>query len=120
MFFATQAYLQKTAHQEIIDNFSATIPHSLKTLFTSRNLVVELLPLLNRIISPNLKPVRSLLSFVSLPGTDITIYQQINSQLIKTDERVVLLKLINTMLELKLYFVQDKNEDGQMTYKLEP
>lgn len=47
-------------------------------------------------------------------------FSQINSQLIKTDERVVLLKLINTMLDLKLFFVQDKNEDGQMTYKLEP
>lgn len=45
---------------------------------------------------------------------------QINSQLIKTDERVVMLKLINTMLAMKLSFVQDKNEDGQLTYKLEP
>lgn len=31
-----------------------------------------------------------------------------------------MLKLISTMLGMKLSFVQDKNEDGQLTYKLDP
>lgn len=33
------------------------MPHNLKNLFTGANVVGELLPLLNRIIAPELKPV---------------------------------------------------------------
>ncbi|ORY58350.1 P-loop containing nucleoside triphosphate hydrolase protein [Leucosporidium creatinivorum] len=95
-----EAYLKRVAHQEIVQTFTASMPHALKTLFTGPNIVAELLPLLNRIIAPDLKPV--------------------NSQLIKAEERAVMLKLISTMLGMKLSFVQDKNEDGQLTYKLDP
>ncbi len=56
-------YLKRTAHQEVADAFSQAIPQSLRTMFTGTNVVGELLPLLNRILSPDLKPVR-LLSFL--------------------------------------------------------
>lgn len=97
---AVQAYLRRTAHQEIADAFALGIPHSLKNMFTGKTIASELLPFINRIIAPDLKPV--------------------NSQLIKTEERVVLLKLINSLLSMKLAFVQDKNEEGQLLYKIEP
>lgn len=50
----------------------------------------------------------------------LPFHLQVNSQLIKTEERAVMLKLISTMLGMRLSFVQDKNEDGQLTYKLDP
>ncbi len=63
-------------------------------------MVAELLPLLNRILNPEIRPV--------------------NSQLVKKEEKDVLTKLVGLMIRMKLGFVQDKNEDGQLTYKLEP
>ncbi|KDE04049.1 hypothetical protein MVLG_05488 [Microbotryum lychnidis-dioicae p1A1 Lamole] len=95
-----EAYLKRIAHQEIVQTFSSQLPQGLKSLFTGPNVSAELLPLLNRILSPELKPI--------------------NSQLIKAEDRVVLIKLVNTMLGLGLAFVQDKNEEGQLMYKLEP
>ncbi|GAA6000732.1 hypothetical protein JCM10207_004630 [Rhodosporidiobolus poonsookiae] len=95
-----EMYLQRVAHQEVADAFTQNIPHTLKTLFTGANIVAELLPLLNRIVAPDLKPV--------------------NSQVVKNDERKTLLRLVNTMLTTKLAFVLDKSEDGQLSYKLDP
>ncbi|SGZ06610.1 BQ5605_C031g10956 [Microbotryum silenes-dioicae] len=95
-----EAYLKRIAHQEIVQTFSSQLPQGLKSLFTGPNVSAELLPLLNRILSPELKPI--------------------NSQLIKAEDRVVLIKLVNTMLGLGLAFVLDKNEEGQLMYKLEP
>lgn len=54
------------------------------------------------------------------PSLTPFLHPQVNSQLIKAEERAVMLKLISTMLGMKLSFVQDKNEDGQLTYKLDP
>lgn len=31
-----------------------------------------------------------------------------------------MLKLINTLIGMKLNFVHDKSEDGQLTYKIDP
>ncbi|SCZ92034.1 BZ3500_MvSof-1268-A1-R1_Chr5-3g08294 [Microbotryum saponariae] len=95
-----EAYLKRIAHQEIVQTFSSQLPQGLKSLFTGPNVSAELLPLLNRILSPQLKPI--------------------NSQLIKAEDRIVLINLVNTMLALGLAFVQDKNEEGQLMYKLEP
>ena len=55
-----QAYLKRTAHQEIADAFALSIPHNLKNMFTAKTIASELLPLINRIIAPDLKPVRTL------------------------------------------------------------
>ncbi|GAA5826328.1 hypothetical protein JCM11251_007255 [Rhodosporidiobolus azoricus] len=95
-----EMYLKRVAHQEVADAFVQGIPHNLRTMFTGTNVVGELLPLLNRIIAPDLKPV--------------------NSQVVKNEERKTLLRLVNTMITTKVAFVIDKGEDGQLSYKLEP
>ncbi|GJN87911.1 hypothetical protein Rhopal_000866-T1 [Rhodotorula paludigena] len=95
-----EMYLQRTAHAEVAEAFAQNIPYHLKGLFTGTNIVAELLPLLNRIVSPDLKPV--------------------NSQVVKNEERARLLRLINTLITTKLAFVLDKSEDGQLSYKLDP
>ncbi|KAG8687630.1 hypothetical protein FRC11_006876 [Ceratobasidium sp. 423] len=62
--------------------------------------VLEFLPFINRIISPPLKPL--------------------NSQIVRTQERLVLKRLVEIMAAMELRYVQDKNEDGQPIYRLEP
>ncbi|GAA5979308.1 hypothetical protein JCM10908_002874 [Rhodotorula pacifica] len=93
-------YLQRQAHQEVADAFAGSITQNLKALFTGTNVVTELLPLLNRVVAPDLKPV--------------------NSQIVKTDEKARLTRLVNTMITTKLTFALDKSEDGQLSYKLDP
>ncbi|KAK0239840.1 P-loop containing nucleoside triphosphate hydrolase protein [Armillaria nabsnona] len=61
---------------------------------------LEFAPLLNRIISPPLRPV--------------------NSQIIKPEERALLTRLVRIMTRLELRFVQERAEDGQLTYRLDP
>lgn len=45
---------------------------------------------------------------------------QVNQQLIKTEDRLALKKLVRAMLDLGFSYVQDRNEDGQLVYKLDP
>jgi len=73
---------------------------SLSPSFTATTVTSELIPLMIRILSPDLRPV--------------------NSQLVRADERATLAKLMHVMTTLKLGFVLDKNEDGKLSYKLEP
>ncbi|KAG7448073.1 P-loop containing nucleoside triphosphate hydrolase protein [Guyanagaster necrorhizus] len=61
---------------------------------------LEFAPLINRIISPPLRPV--------------------NSQVIKPEERALLSRLVQIMTRLELRFVQERAEDGQLTYRLDP
>ncbi|KWU40983.1 P-loop containing nucleoside triphosphate hydrolase protein, partial [Rhodotorula sp. JG-1b] len=98
--FARVMYLHRQAHQEVADAFAGSIPQNLKALFTGTNVVTELLPLLNRVVAPDLKPV--------------------NSQIVKTDEKARLTRLVNTMITTSLTFALDKSEDGQLSYKLDP
>ncbi|GAA5965764.1 hypothetical protein JCM8115_000918 [Rhodotorula mucilaginosa] len=93
-------YLQRQAHQEVADAFAGSISQNLKALFTGTDVVTELLPLLNRVVAPDLKPV--------------------NSQIVKTDEKARLTRLVNTMITTNLTFALDKSEDGQLSYKLDP
>jgi chromosome transmission fidelity protein 18 len=93
-------YLKRTAHQEIADTLRNSLPLGIKELFTGPNIVSELAPLLMRVLTPDLKPV--------------------NQQLIRSEDRLALKKLVKIMLDLNLTFVQDKNEDGQIVYKLDP
>lgn len=46
--------------------------------------------------------------------------KQVNSQIVKTDEKARLTRLVNTMITTKLTFALDKSEDGQLSYKLDP
>ncbi|GAA5862595.1 hypothetical protein JCM8547_002120 [Rhodosporidiobolus lusitaniae] len=95
-----EMYLKRTAHQEVADAFVFNIPYSLRAMFTGTNVVAELLPLLNRIVSPDLKPV--------------------SSTVVKNDERRQLMRLVNTMITTNMAFVLDKAEDGQLSYKIDP
>lgn len=93
-------YLQRTAHQEIADALAKSLPLTLKNLFTSTSVACELAPSLVRILSPDLRPV--------------------NQQLIKADDRLVLMTLVQQMADLSVSYQPDRNEDGQIVYKLEP
>ncbi|KAI0006203.1 P-loop containing nucleoside triphosphate hydrolase protein [Russula compacta] len=63
-------------------------------------LTLEFAPLLNRIISPPIRPV--------------------NSQVIRPEEKAMLSRLVNIMVSLELRYVQERAEDGQLMYKLDP
>ncbi|XP_006457848.1 hypothetical protein AGABI2DRAFT_63250, partial [Agaricus bisporus var. bisporus H97] len=69
-------------------------------LVTSPTLQLEFTPLINRIISPPLRPV--------------------NRQVIRPEERLLLERLVEIMAALELRFVQDRAEDGQLSYRLDP
>ncbi|KAG6832058.1 hypothetical protein H0H92_005480 [Tricholoma furcatifolium] len=69
-------------------------------LLSSPILQLEFVPLINRIISPPLRPV--------------------NSQIIKPEEKAVLTRLVNVMAALELRFFQERAEDGQLSYRLDP
>ena len=93
-------YLQRTAHDEIATTFSQNLPLSLASMFTGTTVVSELLPLFNRIVAPELRPI--------------------NSQVVKNEERVRMMRTVYAMISTKTSFVMDKNEEGQLSYKLEP
>ncbi|ETW86126.1 hypothetical protein HETIRDRAFT_308576, partial [Heterobasidion irregulare TC 32-1] len=61
---------------------------------------LEFAPYINRIIAPPLRPV--------------------NSQVIRPEEKAVLARLVGIMVSLELRFVQEKAEDGQLVYRLDP
>ncbi|TFK30182.1 P-loop containing nucleoside triphosphate hydrolase protein [Coprinopsis marcescibilis] len=63
-------------------------------------LQTEFAPLINRIISPPLRPV--------------------NSQVIKADEKALLDRLVQIMAAVELRFIREWGEDGKSTYRLEP
>lgn len=45
---------------------------------------------------------------------------QINSQVTKPKDRAILNRLVEIMVSLELRLVQDKAEDGQLVYLLDP
>jgi chromosome transmission fidelity protein 18 len=44
----------------------------------------------------------------------------VNRQIIRSEERTTLTRLVSVMIALDLQFVLDRNEDGQPIYRLEP
>ncbi|PLW13954.1 hypothetical protein PCANC_13984 [Puccinia coronata f. sp. avenae] len=74
--------------------------NGLTSSFKTTEVVCELLPFLIRILSVDLRPV--------------------NMKLFKKEEKDCLARLVSIMQQLGLKFVQDKGEDGQLTYTLEP
>lgn len=50
-------YQQTTVNKEIADALAASLPPTLRGLYTPDHVLIELAPVLMRIISPNLKPV---------------------------------------------------------------
>ncbi len=61
---------------------------------------LEVAPYINRIISPPLRPV--------------------NSQVIRPAEKAILARLVAIMATLELHFVQERTEEGQLVYRLDP
>ena len=45
---------------------------------------------------------------------------QVNSQVIRPEEKALLSRLVNIMVSLELRFVQERAEDGQLVYRLDP
>jgi len=44
----------------------------------------------------------------------------VNSQVIRPAEKAILTRLVDIMVSLELRFVQEKAEDGQLVYRLDP
>ncbi|KAF8969722.1 P-loop containing nucleoside triphosphate hydrolase protein [Flammula alnicola] len=81
---------------------TATIRHggAFRHLVSAPILQVEFAPYINRIISPPLRPV--------------------NSQVIRPQEKALMSRLVDIMSSLELRFVQEKAEDGTLSYRLDP
>ena len=45
---------------------------------------------------------------------------QVNSQVIRPEEKAILSRLVSVMVSLELRFVQEKADDGQLVYRLDP
>ena len=45
---------------------------------------------------------------------------QVNSQVIRPEEKAMLSRLVNIMVSLELRFVHERAEDGQLVYRLDP
>ncbi|KAG1754359.1 P-loop containing nucleoside triphosphate hydrolase protein [Suillus lakei] len=94
------------ANEEIYKSLANGVRSTGRTAGANRHLVtgqvlqLEFAPFINRIISPPLRPV--------------------NSQVIKPQERALLLRLVEIMVSFELRFVQEKVEDGQNVYRLDP
>jgi len=93
-------YLKRSLNLETLSTFSSNLPPIIKSSFKNSELLCELLPYLIRILSVDLRPV--------------------NAKLFKKDEKDALARLVSIMRLLGLKFVQDKGEDGQLSYTLEP
>ena len=95
-----EVFSTKKSYENLIAIFLAGIqPH--KRRYLTRDMIVqELVPLLLHVVSPDLKLV--------------------NQQLIKPAEKAKLTRLVDIMIEFGLSFVQEKNEEGQFVFKLEP
>ncbi|THH10289.1 hypothetical protein EW145_g1444 [Phellinidium pouzarii] len=72
----------------------------LRHLLSNEIMQLEFAPYINRIISPPMRPV--------------------NSQVTRPQERALLARLVDIMVSLELRFIQEKAEDGQLTYRLDP
>ncbi|PLW57969.1 hypothetical protein PCANC_00768 [Puccinia coronata f. sp. avenae] len=93
-------FLKRNINEDTLSSFNSRLPPVVKSSFKTTEVVCELLPFLIRILSVDLRPV--------------------NMKLFKKEEKDCLARLVSIMQQLGLKFVQDKGEDGQLTYTLEP
>ncbi|KAI7903695.1 uncharacterized protein BX663DRAFT_551381 [Cokeromyces recurvatus] len=95
-----EVYSTRKSFENLVSVFMAGV-HPHKRRYLNKDLIVhELVPLLMHVISPELRPV--------------------NQKLIKPAEKAQLTRLVNIMIEFGLSFIQEKGEDGQFIFKLEP
>ncbi|KAJ9100114.1 hypothetical protein QFC19_005794 [Naganishia cerealis] len=95
-----ESYVKASTNKDVGTALLKSIPPNLRALYNSSSALTELVPLLMRIISPNLKPV--------------------NANLVRADDKVLLGHLVDLMLALNLSFYRDKTEDGQPMFRLDP
>lgn len=95
-----QSHLCRTTNLEIATSLTQSLPPTIRSLFNATTLLTEFAPLLMRVLSPTLKPV--------------------NAQVIKPGERQTLNRLVEVMVLHNLRFYQEKNEDGQLSFRLDP
>lgn len=95
-----QHRLKRQAFDEIALDLQTVLPASVRVQFTRDATITELGPLLMRILTPDLKPI--------------------NNQLARAGDRPLLNQLIGVMLSLSISFVQERLEDGALTYRIDP
>ncbi|KAF9129908.1 hypothetical protein BGW39_003643 [Mortierella sp. 14UC] len=95
-----ESFVAHKANESILQGMALNLPAKVQRHFRKSNFATELLSPFLRILSPFLRPV--------------------NKQLIKPDERAVLMRLVDIMIHFQLTFIQEKTEDGQFLYRLEP
>ncbi|KAI7825988.1 P-loop containing nucleoside triphosphate hydrolase protein [Gamsiella multidivaricata] len=95
-----ESFVAHKANESILQGMALNLPAKAQRHFRKSNFAAELLSPFLRILSPFLRPV--------------------NKQLIKPEERAVLMRLVDIMIHFQLTFVQEKTEDGQFLYRLEP
>ncbi|KAH7107651.1 P-loop containing nucleoside triphosphate hydrolase protein [Auriculariales sp. MPI-PUGE-AT-0066] len=100
-------YLKTKQHEEIFKSLTRCLQGEgagrtgeYRHMLSNGVLQLEFAPLINRIISPPLRPV--------------------NSQVIRADEKKLLSRLVEIMVALDLRFLQEKTEDGNLVYRLDP
>lgn len=81
---------------------------------------LEFAPYINRIISPTLRPVSLITHYYGDPSDHWPWAWQVNSQVVKPEERTLLTRLVNIMTTLELRFIQERSEEGQLVYRLDP
>ena len=90
--------LQKT--NQIIESLYSEMTPKAKCFSSRTSLIRDILPCLLEIMKPNLRPV--------------------NTQLYTKSEKELLQNLITVFITYNLNYVQEKSEDGQYIYKLDP
>ncbi|KAI8055842.1 hypothetical protein BDF22DRAFT_672478 [Syncephalis plumigaleata] len=88
------------SHEHLINQWRNQLPVNTRRLFTRYHTRIELIPFLLRIISPEIK--------------------SINIQLIKPHERPRVHRVVSLMVNHALFYTQERLEDGQFCYRLEP
>ncbi|KAI8089045.1 uncharacterized protein BX664DRAFT_126288 [Halteromyces radiatus] len=95
-----EVFAKKKSYDNLIHIFVSGIHPSQRRFLPRDQLVLNVVPRLLRIISPELRPV--------------------NKHLIKPQEKETLARLVNVMLEYGMTFTQHRTEEGQFSYTLEP
>ncbi|KAI8332374.1 hypothetical protein BC941DRAFT_436468 [Chlamydoabsidia padenii] len=95
-----EVFAKKRSYDNLIKIFLTGIHPGQRRFLSRDELVLNVVPRLLRILSPDLRPV--------------------NKQLIKPKEKETLDRLVNVMLDYGLTFMQHKTEEGQFSFNLEP